>query len=92
MASDATSIFLSWEPPPPQDQNGIIRQYEVILVAIQTGETHIHTSTTTSISVTLLRPYTTYNCTVAAETVATGPSTTAITVQTPQAGKFVTRD
>jgi len=89
MASDATSIFLTWEPPPLEEQNGIIRHYEVVLLAIHTGETHNQTSTTTSITVTSLRPYTTYNCTVAAETVATGPFTTAIIVQTPQAGKHV---
>ena len=92
MASDATSIFLTWEPPPLEDQNGIIRHYEVTLVAIQTGETHIRTSTITSISVTSLRPYTMYNCTVAAETIATGPSAMGIIVQTPSAGKPVTRD
>lgn len=70
-----------------EDQNGIIRHYEVTLIALETGEIHIRTSTTLSITVASLRPYTTYNCTVAAETVATGPTTIGMLVQTLQAGK-----
>ena len=87
-SSDATSIVLSWDPPLLEDQNGIIRHYEVTLIALETGEIHIRTSTTLSITVSSLRPYTTYNCTVAAETVATGPSTVGIVIQTLQTGNY----
>ena len=82
-----TSIFLSWNPPPLEDQNGIIRHYEVVLVALETGETHVHTSATHSVTVSSLQPFTNYSCRVAAETVASGPYTEEITVQTTPAGK-----
>ena len=87
---DPTSISLSWSPPPLENQNGIIRHYEVTLVALETGEIHIRTSVAHSITITSLRPYTTYNCTVAAETVAIGPVTIGILVQTLQAGIVTT--
>ena len=85
-ALDSTSISLSWSPPLLENQNGIIRHYEVTLIALETGVIHIQTSTALSITITSLRPYTTYNCTVAAETVETGPVTIGLLVQTLQAG------
>jgi hypothetical protein len=83
-AADPTSISLSWSAPPLEDHNGIIRHYEVTLVALETGEIHIRTSVALTLTITSLRPYTTYNCTVAAETVAIGPSTTGVLVRTLQ--------
>jgi receptor-type tyrosine-protein phosphatase Q len=88
-AIDPTSISLSWTPPPVEDQNGIIRHYEVTLVALETGEIHIRTSVALTLTITSLRPYTTYHCTVAAETVATGPSTVGILTRTLQSGMYV---
>ena len=85
-ALDSTSISLSWSPPLLENQNGIIRHYEVTLIALETEDIHIQTSTALSITITSLHPYTTYNCTVAAETVETGPVTIGLLVQTLQAG------
>lgn len=85
-ATGPTSILMSWTPPPLEDQNGIIRCYKVTLVSIETGELYNYTSVALSISILSLRPYTTYVCNVAAETVATGPATIGITVQTLPAG------
>ena len=85
-AADPTSISLSWSAPPLDNHNGIIRHYEVTLVALETGELHICTSVALTLTITSLRPYTTYNCTVAAETVAIGPSTTGVLVRTLQTG------
>ena len=78
--------LLSWSAPPLDNHNGIIRHYEVTLVALETGEIHIRTSVALTLTITSLRPYTTYNCTVAAETVAIGPSTTGVLVRTLQTG------
>ena len=87
---DHASILLSWNPPPFEDQNGIIRHYEAKLVALSTGETHIiHTSATHSVTVLSLQPFTNYSCTVAAETVAIGPYTEELTVQTEQTGNII---
>ena len=85
-ADDPTSISLSWSAPPLEGQNGIIRHYEVTLVVLETGEIHIRTSVSLTLTITSLRPFTTYNCTVAAETVAIGPSTTGVIVRTLQTG------
>ena len=86
---DPTSVLLSWNPPPPEDQNGIIRHYEVVLVSLATGEIHIHSSAASSVTVSSLQPFTNYSCTVAAETVATGPYAEEVTVQTLQTGNIV---
>ena len=55
-------------------------------MVLETGEIHIRTSVALTLTITSLRPYTTYNCTVAAETVATGPSTAGIIARTLQTG------
>ena len=85
---DHTSILLSWNPPPLEDQNGIIRHYEVVLVSLATGEIHIRSSAAHSVTVSSLQPFTDYSCTVAAETVATGPYAEEVTVQTLQTGNY----
>ena len=85
---DHTSILLSWNPPPPEDQNGIIRHYEVVVLALTTREIHIRSSTAHSVTVSSLQPFTDYSCTVAAETVATGPYAEEVTVQTLQTGNY----
>ena len=56
---------------------------------VASGETHIYTSATHSLTVSSLQPFTNYSCTVAAETVATGPYAEEITVQTLQTGKIM---
>ena len=86
--SDHTSVLLSWNPPPPEDQNGIIRHYEVVLFALATGEIHIRSSAAHSVTVSSLQPFTNYSCTVAAETVATGPYAEEVTIQTLQTGNY----
>ena len=68
----STAISFLWEPPSPENRNGIIRQYIIVLDSGQI-ETTIRTfSTGTSLTVTNLQPYTLYQCTIAAETVAIG--------------------
>ena len=55
-------------------------------MALETGEIHIRTSVALSLTITSLSPFTTYNCTVAAETVATGPPTAGVIARTLQTG------
>ena len=85
-ALDSRSIYLSWDPLPLAQQNGIIRQYRVTIVDIA-GEARIISTTAASVNVAALNPFTMYTCTVAAETIAVGPSTSPVEIVTPQDGK-----
>ena len=86
-ALDSRSIQLSWDPLPSALQNGIIRQYRVTILDIA-GEARLINTTATSVNVLALNPFTMYTCTVAAETIAVGPSSLAVRILTPQDGKY----
>lgn len=82
----STTITLTWEAPEVENQNGIITGYVVIVTVMETGESFQRSSTTNSLTVVSLRPYTTYVCAIAAETSAgVGPFSITIIVQTDEA-------
>ena len=83
----STSFVLHWQPPPFDSQNGIIRHYEIVLVELETGTTSNYTTTDTTITISSLHPYYTYEYKVAAVTVATGPFSETVSIQTLSAGK-----
>ena len=83
---DSRSIYMEWDPPLLDMQNGIIRKYAVTIVDVIGREKTIIT-VETHVSISGLKPYSTYFCTVAARTIETGPSTAVLSVQTPQDGK-----
>ena len=83
---NTTAIFLSWEPPPPEYQNGIIRQYVIELNPAELEDNITIVSTGRSVTVTNLRPYTLYECTVAAETILVGVSSSVQLARTHEAG------
>ena len=78
------ALSLQWDEPVLRHRNGIILRYQVNLVARETS--HTYEVFTRSVTVTSLHPYYTYNCTVSAITVAPGPSSSVISVQTYQDG------
>ena len=81
----SSTLMLQWNPPNSDNIHGIIQNYEVKLVEQETSiETQITTIDTT-ITVTNLHPYYTYQCKVSAVTVAIGPSI-KITIQMPEYG------
>ena len=86
-ATSARSISISWGPPIRDQQNGIIRYYLVTLRSAVGILTRNISSIQQSISISGLRPYTAYNCTVQAETVGLGPSNAVVEVVTPQDGE-----
>ena len=89
-AMSSTGITLSWDPPPVDEQNGIITRYMISITELETGRSFSLFSPTTSVNVTSLHPYYTYNCTIAAVTiVGDGPYTTTINIVTLQDGKLV---
>ena len=69
-------------------QNGIIRRYIINVTSVDDGEELITYSQTTSTLVQNLHPFTTYACSVSAETVNPGPFSPPIVVQTPEDGKI----
>ena len=83
VATSSTSLRLHWNPPPYQHQSGRIQNYRI---RIMTNTLRQFTTNRTWLDVSSLHPYSTYWCTVAAITVAQGPQSTPITVQTNQDG------
>ena len=88
-ATSSRSALLTWDPPEAPERNGIVLEYTINVSAVETGEEFQLTSVTTSITVTSLRPYTTYQCVISASTsVGMGPFSTLFTVRTPEDGKI----
>ena len=88
-ALNSTHIYLTWDPPPPEDINGVIREYRINVTEGETGLLLQYTTNpdTRELVVGPLHPYYTYHCTVGAYTIEVGPYTAIITVQTDEAGK-----
>ena len=86
-ADTSRSLFFSWEPPLPEHQNGIIRHYVITITSID-GSFSVSTPTTATNYTVLapIRPFITYTCDIAAETVAVGPVSEDISILTPQDG------
>ena len=83
------SAIFTWDPPPPDQQNGLIVEYFINITVANSGETFQETTTENSLSIYTLKPFTTYFCIIAASTSAgIGPYSTVFTLQTPQDGKF----
>ena len=79
---------MSWEPPLPEDRNGIIINYTVNITEMETGTQFQLVTDNTTITAFSLHPYYTYIYTVAAETsVGLGPYTSPRAVRMPEDGK-----
>ena len=83
----STSLMASWQAPSLTQQNGIIRQYTIVILDIASGEETTLISFGTSANVTGLKPFTSYSCKVAAFTVSLGPYSASVNVTTQQDGK-----
>ena len=86
----STSITLSWSPPPVEHQNGIIRSYIINLIELETSAIYSYmsfaTESTIQLTVNSLHPYYTYQFTITAVTIGSGPPTDTFTVQTLEDG------
>jgi len=88
---NSTALTLRWQPPPPEDRNGVITQYVVNITGLSVAgqEPFVLHTTETSIVVGLLHPSYTYACEVAAVTsVGQGPYR-SITSQLPEDGMHI---
>ena len=88
MSVNSETISLSWDQPPFDQQNGLIRQYLVNVTELDTGISFLQMSTNTEFTAYSLHPYYSYRFTIAAVTVGVGPYSIPITVQTDEDGKF----
>lgn len=80
------NITVEWSPPPAEDWNGIIRLYILKVLEHETGTEVTINLTTTEELLGNLHPYYTYNISIAAVTLDTGPFSHPISVTTLQAG------
>ena len=71
----SSSIHLSWDPPPIDAQNGIIRHYSVITFA-EGSFFKTKKASGTTLLLQDLHPFYSYHFTVCAVTVALGPCST----------------
>lgn len=80
--------MLSWMPPEPEHQNGVITKYHLIVEAIEFFSSfHLIFPNTTGV-VRNLKPYSTYQVRISASTVAgVGPQSDVLTFQTLEDGR-----
>ena len=81
-------IELAWSPPPADTHNGVIVHYIIFYEELQTGQNTTVTSSNTVVMFGNLHPFYNYTITVAAHTIATGPSSTPLHIQTLEDGKL----
>ena len=83
----STSIRLTWDPPEPGDQNGVIQAYNIIITEVVTGSMMYFQEggMVFILTVNTLHPYYTYQCSISAETIGAGPAAN-ISVTTHQGG------
>ena len=89
MIVNSSAVHVTWKPPPPEHQNGIITAY-VVSVSLEGNDTAPQHYTSSSLSLTLvgLHPFSTYTVAVAAETdIGRGPFSTSFKIYTPEDGK-----
>ena len=94
LATTPRSAVLTWEPPPEDQQNGIIVEYTVDISVANTGQIfQLHTSAT-SLTLSTLLPYRTYFFLIRAATVVGQgpPSTTMLQLTTPEDGKLLVHE
>lgn len=80
------SLEMSWEAPPSESNNGIIREYALVIYSFSTGIEQYFTTVNKNFSLSDLHPYTKYSIKVAAVTVETGPFTTPHNITTFEDG------
>ena len=84
----ATSITLNWQLPPEENLNGVVRFYYVFVTELESGSSYREDSNTTNHLVENLHPFYTYTLSVAAVTVAVGPTSDSIIVQTSETSEL----
>ena len=87
---DSSTVAIQWTPPPPEDHNGIIREYRVLITNVNTGENETRVFSSNTGIIGMLTPSYVYKLSVTAVTVAEGPYSTSITITLPEDGEKFT--
>ena len=85
-AVTSRTATLSWDPPPYEGQNGVIREYMLSVNRSDTSFFIVLNTTLTQLTVQNLFPFRTYLFTVAAQTIELGPFTMVEEIQLPEDG------
>ena len=80
--TESTQLIVRWEPPSTSDWNGIIRRYYIIVNESNTGIALQVTSISQIAIVSNLKPSTSYRVQVAAYTLALGPFSPVVEIDT----------
>ena len=84
-AVDSSTLAIHWNPPPDQD-NGIIREYRVFMHNVNSGENRILVYTTETATIHSLIPSFSYLFLISAITVEEGLYSTVINITMPEDG------
>ena len=87
---NSSAIIISWELPSPEERNGNITEYSVILREVATNTTTSYSQSGAHIELLIvsLHPYYEYECQIAAETaVGRGPYGDPVVTRTLPDGK-----
>lgn len=89
---DPTSLHLSWSAPPVDQQNGIIRHYNITFTELETGFTFSYIASSTNFTITSLHPDYQYQIEISAVTIGAGPMSIPTIFQMPEDGRiYLTR-
>jgi len=91
VAESPTVLSFTWLPPPPVDINGILLYYEADLREIETGQRWTFYVLGEGLRLGSLNSFFTYQCEVAAHTVARGPFSNPIQIMTLEMCKKITQ-
>ena len=83
---DQYTFVVTWQPPPAEERNGIIRNYVVNLTELETGTVEQYFASDLNITITFRHPFYRYRYTVAAETISLGPYSDPRVIHLPEAG------
>lgn len=86
----SNEILVTWDPPPAQQQNGVIDEYGVNVTETNTGRRFQLATNKTQITIGNLHPFYSYLWSVTAVTVEEGPYTNAVNVTTDESGMTLT--
>lgn len=85
----ATAVTFSWSSPDTELHNGIIRHYLISVYERDTGRNFtVQSRADTQFTIGDLHPYYTYELSVQAVTIKTGPVSSVLSVITAQDGKY----
>ena len=88
-ALNSTTVFVTWEPLPLHEANGVITGYTVNVSVTETQTHSQHIVSTTELTLSTLHPYYTYTIIVSATTVKQGPFSMEHVIRTPAAGEML---